>query len=119
MAWRGSRTAGLADPHTCQWRHLAYASLPITEESPDASTLMIEGCCLCAPPCPRGSSPGAGFQTRSASWFGWAAWRPPPPRFQRSPLRERPVDAREPLPPADAEASAPALTVNAELMAGR
>ncbi|MEK7445007.1 MAG: hypothetical protein AABZ70_09145 [candidate division NC10 bacterium] len=36
-----------ADPHTCQWRHLAYASLPITEDSPEASTLMIEGCCLC------------------------------------------------------------------------
>jgi hypothetical protein len=36
-----------ADPHICQWRHLAYASLPITEESPEASTLMIEGCCLC------------------------------------------------------------------------
>lgn len=34
-------------PHICQWRHLAYASLPITEESPEASTLMIEGCCLC------------------------------------------------------------------------
>ncbi len=28
------------------------------------------------------------------------------------------MDAREPLPPADAEASAPALIVNAEPMAG-
>ncbi|MBI5627274.1 MAG: hypothetical protein HY953_00015 [Candidatus Rokubacteria bacterium] len=48
-SWRGGDRApqALADPHTCQWRHLAYASLPITEESPEASTLMIEGCCLC------------------------------------------------------------------------
>ncbi len=47
--WRrgGRALRALADPHTCQWRHLAYASLPITEESPEASTLMIEGCCLC------------------------------------------------------------------------
>ena len=47
--WRGGGRApqALADPHTCQWRHLAYASLPITEESPEASTLVIEGCCLC------------------------------------------------------------------------
>ena len=47
--WRGRGRAPqtLADPHTCQWRRLAYASLPITEESPEASTLMIEGCCLC------------------------------------------------------------------------
>lgn len=29
------------------------------------------------------------------------------------------MDAREPLPPADAEASAPVLIVNAEPMAGR
>ena len=36
----------LADAHTCHWRHLAYASLPITEESPQASTLMIEGCSI-------------------------------------------------------------------------
>ena len=48
-SWRGRDRApqALADPHTCQWRLLAYASLPITEESPGASTLMVEGCCLC------------------------------------------------------------------------
>ncbi|MBI2524998.1 MAG: hypothetical protein HYV93_03350 [Candidatus Rokubacteria bacterium] len=52
-AWRGSHreedaaAQAPADPHRCQWRQLAYASLPITEESPGASTLMIEGCCLC------------------------------------------------------------------------
>jgi len=47
--WRRGRRPpqALADPHICQWRHLAYASLPITEESPEASTLMLEGCCLC------------------------------------------------------------------------
>ena len=37
----------LADAHTCQWRHLAYASLHLTEEYPEASTLMIEGCSIC------------------------------------------------------------------------
>lgn len=48
-SWRGGDRApqALADPHTCQWRRLAYASLPTTEESPEASTLIIEGCCLC------------------------------------------------------------------------
>ncbi len=47
--WRRGRRApqALANPHACQWRRLAYASLPVTEESPEASTLMIEGCCLC------------------------------------------------------------------------
>lgn len=47
--WRGGGRApqALADPHTCQWRLLAYAALPITEESPKASTLKIEGCFLC------------------------------------------------------------------------
>ena len=48
-SWRGGVGApqAPADPHTCQWRHLAYASLPITEESPETSTLMVDGCCLC------------------------------------------------------------------------
>jgi len=48
-SWCGGGRAPqtLADPHTCQWRHLAYASLPITEKSPEASTLIIEGCYLC------------------------------------------------------------------------
>jgi hypothetical protein len=47
--WRGGGRApqAFADPHTCQWGPLAYVSLAITEESPEASTLMIEGCCLC------------------------------------------------------------------------
>ena len=43
----GGAPPAVADPHDCQWRLLAYASLPSTPDAPEASTLMIEGCCLC------------------------------------------------------------------------
>ena len=43
----GGAPPASADPHVCQWRLLAYASLPSTADAPGASTLMIEGCCLC------------------------------------------------------------------------
>src|SRR3990167_937912 len=44
---QGGAPPAVADPHDCQWRLLGYASLPSTEDAPEASTLMIEGCCLC------------------------------------------------------------------------
>lgn len=46
---RGRRVAPRAGAglHACRWRLLAYASLPITEGAPEASTLIIEGCCVC------------------------------------------------------------------------
>jgi len=108
--WRGGSRAPqvLADPHTCQWRHLAYASLPITEESPEASTLVIEGCRLC-PIVRSGVVAGRWVPNAFGELVRVGGLASPPPRFRPSPPRER---------PADAEASTPALTGNAEPMAG-
>src|SRR3989338_6563976 len=39
----GGAPPASADPHVCQWRLLAYASLPSTADAPEVSTLMIEG----------------------------------------------------------------------------